>query len=251
MIEVKDLQKTYTGKVPVHALKGVSFDIPSGQFVALMGPSGSGKSTLLHQLALLDTPTSGGILLDGVDILSLSQHAATDFRLRHMGYVFQEYALIPELNAIENAFLPLMLLGIHRKEYIRIAGDLMDKVGLSDRLHHLISELSGGEQQRVAIARALVNKSKILFADEPCANLDTENKGIVLRLLRKLCNELGQTILMVTHEPEQREFADRVLWLRDGRLEKEEYISKDTQEEALHNGYRTDISSDPDYLKDD
>jgi putative ABC transport system ATP-binding protein len=250
MIKVTDLKKTYPGKVPVNALKGVSFEIPSGQFVAIMGPSGSGKSTLLHQLALLDQPTSGRILLDGVDTASLSQGKATDFRLRHLGYVFQEYALIPELNAIENAFLPLMLLGMKRKEFIRVSTELMDKVGLSNRLHHLISELSGGEQQRVAIARALVNRSKILFADEPCANLDTENKGIVLRLLRHLCNELGQTILMVTHEPEQREFADRVLWFRDGRLEKEEFISKETQEDALHNGYRTDLSGDPDYLKD-
>ena len=244
MIKVTDLKKTYTGKVPVHALKGVSFEIPSGQFVAIMGPSGSGKSTLLHQLALLDKPTSGRILLDGIETAGLSQGKAAGFRLHYLGYVFQEYALIPELNAIENAFLPLMLLGMKRKEYIRVSTELMDRVGLANRLHHLISELSGGEQQRVAIARALVNRSKILFADEPCANLDTENKGIVLRLLRRLCNELGQTILMVTHEPEQREFADRVLWFRDGRLVKEESIGKDVQEDAIHNGYRTDISSD-------
>jgi putative ABC transport system ATP-binding protein len=243
MIEVKDLNKTYPGKVPVHALKGVSFEIPSGQFVAIMGPSGSGKSTLLHQLALLDKPTSGQILLDSVDIGGLSQGKASDFRLRHLGYVFQEYALIPELNAIENAFLPLMLLGMKRKEFMRVSTELMGKVGLSNRLHHLISELSGGEQQRVAIARALVNRSKILFADEPCANLDTENKGIVLRLLRKLCDGLGQTILMVTHEPEQREFTDRVLWLRDGRMVKEEYISKEVQENAMRNEYRTDVSN--------
>lgn len=232
----------------MHALKNVSFEIPSGQFVAIMGPSGSGKSTLLHQLALLDKPTSGQILLDGIDISVLSQSKATEFRLKKLGYVFQEYALIPELNAVENAFLPLMLLGMKRKEYLKVSKELMGKVGLSDRLHHLISELSGGEQQRVAIARAMVNRSKILFADEPCANLDTENKGIVLRLLRKLCDDLGQTILMVTHEPEQREFTDRVLWFRDGRLEKDEYITKEVQQEALHNGYRTDISSEPDFL---
>ncbi len=250
MIKVTDLKKTYTGKIPVHALKGVSFEIPSGQFVAVMGPSGSGKSTLLHQLALLDKPTSGRILLDGIDTATLSQSRATDFRLRHLGYVFQEYALIPELNAIENALLPLMLVGMKRKEFIRVSTELMSKVGLSSRLHHLISELSGGEQQRVAIARALVNRSKILFADEPCANLDTENKGIVLRLLRKLCNELGQTIVMVTHEPEQREFADRVLWLRDGLLVKEETIDRAVREDALRNGFRTDVSSDPDYLQD-
>jgi putative ABC transport system ATP-binding protein len=243
MIRVTDLSMTYPGKVPVHALKGVSFEIPSGQFVAIMGPSGSGKSTLLHQLALLDKPTSGRILLDGVDIAGLSQGKASDFRLRHLGYVFQEYALIPELNAIENAFLPLMLLGMKRKEFLRVSTELMDRVGLANRLHHLISELSGGEQQRVAIARALVNKSKILFADEPCANLDTENKGIVLRLLRKLCDDLGQTILMVTHEAEQREFADRVLYFRDGLLVKEEHISKDVQQDAIHNGYQTDVSN--------
>jgi len=212
MIKVTDLKKTYPGHVPVKALKGVSFDIRPGEFIAIMGPSGSGKSTLLHQLALLDEPTSGQILLDGLDIATLTDRKRTDFRLRHLGYVFQEYALIPELNALENAYLPLLLLGISHRDYIKRTTDLMEKVGLGDRLHHLISQLSGGEQQRVAIARALVNKSKILFADEPCATPDTENKGIVLRLLRKLCDELGQTILMVTHEPEQREFTDRVIF---------------------------------------
>jgi len=250
MINVTDLKKTYPGHVPVKALKGVSFNVQQGEFIAIMGPSGSGKSTLLHQLALLDEPTSGKILLDGLDISTLTDRKRTDFRLRHLGYVFQEYALIPELNALENAYLPLLLLGLTHKDYIKKSTDLMEKVGLGDRLHHLISQLSGGEQQRVAIARALVNKSKILFADEPCANLDTENKGIVLRLLRKLCNDLGQTILMVTHEPEQREFTDRVLWFRDGRLEKAEYISKAVQENALHNGYRTDISSNLDFLNE-
>jgi putative ABC transport system ATP-binding protein len=243
MIKVTNLQKTYPGKVPVHALKGVSFEIPQGQFLAIMGPSGSGKSTLLHQLALLDTPTSGQILLDRLDIATLNDSKRTEFRLRHLGYVFQEYALIPEMNAIENAYLPLMLLGMKKKDYIRTSTELMERVGLADRLHHLISELSGGEQQRVAIARALVNRSRILFADEPCANLDTENKGIVLRLLRKLCDELGQTILMVTHEPEQREFTDRVLWFRDGRLEKDEHVSNEARQEALHSGFRTDISA--------
>jgi len=243
MIRVSDLKKTYEGHVPVHALKGVSFEVPQGQFVSIMGPSGSGKSTLLHQLALLDTPTSGQILLDGNDISRLSDWQKTEFRLKNMGYVFQEYALIPELNALENAFLPLLLLGLRRKDYMKIAGDLMAKVGLGERLHHLISQLSGGEQQRVAVARALVNRSKILFADEPCANLDTENKGIILRLLRKLCDELGQTILMVTHEPEQREYTDRVIWFRDGLIYREESISADARASAIKYGYRTDISA--------
>ena len=242
MISVSNLAKTYEGHVPVHALKSVSFEVRDGEFLSIMGPSGSGKSTLLHQLALLDTPTSGRILLNNLDVSHLSDNMKTDFRLRYLGYVFQEYALIPELDALENAFLPLMLLGYKRREYLKTTGEMMIKVGLGNRVHHLISQLSGGEQQRVAIARALVNKSKILFADEPCANLDTENKGIVLRLLRQLCDELGQTILMVTHEPEQREFTDRVLYFRDGRLEKEEKISIEVQENALRHGYRTDIS---------
>jgi putative ABC transport system ATP-binding protein len=250
MISVKDLKKTYPGRVPVHALKGVSFDIPKGQFVAIMGPSGSGKSTLLHQLALLDDPTSGEILLDGLDVSTLTDRKRTAFRLQHLGYVFQEYALIPELNAIENAFLPLMLLGMHRKEYMRATRELMESVGIGDRLHHLISELSGGEQQRVAIARALVNKSKILFADEPCANLDTENKGIVLRLLRKLCDELGQTILMVTHEPEQREFTDRVIWVRDGLIEKQEMVLAKERKSAMDKAFLTDQSGNGKFLND-
>jgi putative ABC transport system ATP-binding protein len=248
MINVTDLKKTYPGHVPVKALKGVSFNVQQGEFIAIMGPSGSGKSTLLHQLALLDEPTSGKILLDGLDISTLTDRKRTDFRLRHLGYVFQEYALIPELNALENAYLPLLLLGLSHRDYIRKATDLMVKVGLGDRLHHLISQLSGGEQQRVAIARALVNKSKILFADEPCANLDTENKGIVLRLLRKLCDELGQTILMVTHEPEQREFTDRVIFFRDGLIEREELINKETREAALHSAYLTDQSANSEFL---
>jgi putative ABC transport system ATP-binding protein len=248
MIKVKDLVKSYPGQVPVRALKGVCFEIPTGQFVAIMGASGSGKSTLLHQLALLDNPSSGQILLDDIDISTLSDQMRTEFRLKHLGYVFQEYALIPELNAIENAYLPLMLLGARKRDYIKATTDLMIKVGLGDRLKHLISQLSGGEQQRVAIARALVNKSKILFADEPCANLDTENKGIVLRLLRKLCDELGQTILMVTHEPEQREFTDRVIFFRDGLIEREETISKESREAALRRAYLPDQSASSEFL---
>lgn len=248
MISVKDLTKTYAGRVPVHALRGISLDVPKGQFVAIMGPSGSGKSTLLHLLALLDDPTDGRIILDGVDVSALSTRMRTEFRLRNLGYVFQEYALVPELNALENAFLPLLLLGLPRKDYTQATTELMEKVGLGDRLHHLVSELSGGEQQRVAIARALVNNSKILFADEPCANLDTENKGVVLRLLRKLCDELGQTILMVTHEPEQREFADRVIWIRDGLIEKEEIVHAEKKDLALRTTFLTDKGTNTDFL---
>jgi len=224
LIKVIDLKKTYEVRVPVQALKGVSFQVERGEFVAIVGPSGAGKSTLLHLLALLDTPTSGKIEIDGSDISTLSSHQKTAFRLKELGYVFQEYALLPELNALENVYLPLMLLGTARKEYVKTATGLLQTVGLGQRLHHLVHELSGGEQQRVAVARSLVNKPKVLFADEPCANLDTENKGIVMSLLRRLCNELNQTIVMVTHEMEEREYADRVVWIKDGIIEREEKI---------------------------
>jgi len=226
LIKVIDLKKTYEVRVPVQALKGVSFQVERGEFVAIMGPSGAGKSTLLHLLALLDPPTSGKIEIDGADISTLSYHQKTAFRLRELGYVFQEYALLPELNALENVYLPLMLLGTGRKEYVETATGLLQTVGLGQRLHHLVHELSGGEQQRVAVARSLVNKPKVLFADEPCANLDTENKGIVMSLLRRLCNELNQTIVMVTHEMEETEYADRVVWIKDGIIEREEKIGR-------------------------
>lgn len=226
MIEFTDLKKTYEGPVPVQALREVSLKVKRGEFVAIMGPSGAGKSTLLHLLGLLDTSTSGQIIINRIDVSKLSYYQKTAFRLKELGYVFQEYALLPELNALENVYLPSMLLGTARKEYIEAASNLLEKVGLGERLHHLIHQLSGGEQQRVAIARSLINKPKILLADEPCANLDTKNKRIVMRLLRELCNELNQTIVMVTHEMEEREYADRVIWLRDGIIEGEEKISQ-------------------------
>jgi putative ABC transport system ATP-binding protein len=210
--------------VPVEALKGLTFEIQQGEFIAVMGPSGSGKSTLLHMLALLDDPTSGSIFVDGTDISKLSSSQKTTFRLNKLGYVFQEYALLPELNAFENVYLPLMMLGAPARDYEKAARGMLETVGMGKRARHLISQLSGGEQQRVAIARALVNKSRILFADEPCANLDSKNKEIVLKLLRQLCDELRQTIIMVTHEQEQRLYADRVLWIKDGSMDREEKV---------------------------
>jgi len=224
IISVKGLKKTFEGAVPVEALKGLDFEIEEGEFLAIMGPSGSGKSTLLHMLAILDDPTAGAIIVDGTDISKLSSSQKTSFRLNKLGYVFQEYALLPELNALENVYLPLMMLGATVKEYEKAARDMMETVGLGKRAAHLISQMSGGEQQRVAIARALVNKSKILFADEPCANLDTRNSEIVMKLLRQLCDEFKQTIIMVTHEPEHRQHADRILWVKDGILDREEKL---------------------------
>jgi putative ABC transport system ATP-binding protein len=222
IISVTGLKKTFGGAVPVEALKGLDFEIVAGEFVGIMGPSGSGKSTLLHMLALLDEPSSGRIIVGGTDVSTLSTVQKTDFRLNNLGYVFQEYALLPELNALENVYLPLMLLGASFRDCEVKARQMMETVGLAQRTKHMISQMSGGEQQRVAIARALVNRSKILFADEPCANLDTRNSEIVMKLLRQLCDERKQTIVMVTHEPEHKTYTDRIIWIRDGSVDREE-----------------------------
>jgi putative ABC transport system ATP-binding protein len=221
MIEVKDLKRTYVvGKVEVYALRGVSFEVEKGEFLAIMGPSGSGKSTLLHQLGLLDTPTSGEIMIAGIDVISLSDHERTSFRLNQLGYVFQEYAILPELTALENVYLPSMMMGKKREAYLKSSTDILEMVGLGHRLHHLPRELSGGEQQRVAVARALVNKPKIFFADEPCANLDSESSMQILELFKKLNKELGQTIVMVSHEEWHKTYVERVIYLKDGLIEK-------------------------------
>ncbi|NCB20924.1 MAG: ABC transporter ATP-binding protein [Clostridia bacterium] len=224
-ISAKNLQKTYTGKTPTFALKGVDFNISSGEFLAIMGKSGSGKSTLLHQLALLDTPTAGELIVDEVDTANLSDQEKTTFRLQRLGYIFQEYALIFELNALENVLLPAFALNGYYQNNKDKAREMLAKVGLSERANHRPNELSGGEQQRVAIARALINSPKILFADEPTANLDTATSKEVLSLFRKLNKELGQTIVLVTHEPENRQYVDRIIWLKDGLLEKTEIVN--------------------------
>ncbi len=220
MIKVKNLIKTYPGDVPTQALKGVTLEIAEGEFVALMGRSGSGKSTLLHQLGLLDIPTSGNVLVNNVDVLKLSDTERTRFRLQHLGYVFQEYALIVEFTALENVYFPAMAFGDTSAK--KRAAHLLDLVGLGDRMNHYPSEMSGGEQQRVAIARSLINNPKVLFADEPTANLDTVSSEVVFKLFQKLNKELKQTILLVTHEPEDKKYVDRVIWLKDGLIKDNE-----------------------------
>lgn len=224
-IDAKNIKKTYPGKVETQALKGVNFTINSGEFVAIMGKSGSGKSTLLHQLALLDTPTSGDLIINNVDASKLSEAEKTIFRLQHLGYVFQEYALILELNALENVLLPAFALNGDYKNNKDRAMEILAQVGLRERADHRPNELSGGEQQRVAIARALINNPKILFADEPTANLDSASSKEVLSLFQKLNKELGQTIVLVTHEAENRQYVDRIIWLKDGLLEKIEIVN--------------------------
>ncbi len=222
MITVSNLKKTYPGKVPTPALRGISLEVAKGEFVALTGRSGAGKSTLLHQLGLLDTPTEGTLHLNGTDVETLSDAERTEFRLKNLGYVFQEYTtLIIELTALENVYLPHMAAGGATRHYREEAAELLRLVGLGGRLDHYPNELSGGEQQRVAIARALVNNPKILFADEPTANLDSVSAKTVLELFAKLRSEMGQTIVLITHEPEDvRPYVDRTIWLSDGLIEK-------------------------------
>ncbi len=219
LIEIKDLSRIYTmGEVNVRALNNVTFDIKRGEFAAIMGKSGSGKSTLLHQLGLLDMPTSGEIIFNGNNILGLSESEKARFRLLKFGYVFQEYALLPELTALENVYLPAMALGRRKEEYMKAGTEVLEQVGLGTRLHHRPREMSGGEQQRVAIARALINKPDILFADEPTANLDSISSKQIIELFQELNKETGLTILMVTHEPDDMRHVSKVVWLKDGEL---------------------------------
>ena len=219
IIATRNLSRTYImGKMQVTALNRVTLDIRRGEFAAIMGKSGSGKSTLLHQLGLLDTPTEGEITIDGAEISGLTEAERTRFRLEKFGYVFQEYAILPELTALENVYLPAMALGLSRDECVTKGMDALEKVGLAERADHRPRELSGGEQQRVAIARALINKPKILFADEPTANLDSISSKQILELFQALNRDMGQTILMVTHELEDGDIGTRVIWLADGEV---------------------------------
>ncbi len=212
MIEIEGLRKIfYMGKVEVHALRGIDLKIEHGEFVALMGPSGSGKSTLLNMIALLDTPTSGKMIIDGTDVSSLDEDMRADFRLRKIGFVFQFFSLLMELNSLENVAIPMIM---NKQKYDR-AGSLLELVGIGDRIDHYPNELSGGQQQRVAIARALANDPAIVLADEPTANLDTESAHQIVNIFREL-NKRGQTIVMVTHEPELGMRADRIIKIKDG-----------------------------------
>jgi len=223
MIIAQDLRRYYgLGAVQVRALDGVSLSIRRGEFIGVMGASGSGKSTLLHLLGLLDRPTSGSLTIDGVDVKALSEQQRTKFRLQRLGYVFQDYALVPELTAKENVYLPSMARGMTPPECTLLCTEILTVVGLGDRINHLPSQLSGGEQQRVAIARALVNRPALLLADEPCANLDTRNSKVILDLFRRLNHDLHQTIVMVSHEDWHRQYFHRVISMKDGVIEMEE-----------------------------
>ncbi len=220
MIEVRNLTKKFiNGETELIANKNLSFEVETGEFLSIIGRSGSGKSTLLYQMGLLDHPTSGDIFIDGENVTNLYADDRTKYRLRNLGYVFQDYALIPTLNAVENVAVPLIMKGYSISESYKIAGNALNEVGLSKKYNNLPNMLSGGEQQRVSIARALAGKPKILFADEPTANLDTETSKVVLNTFIDLNNK-GQTIIMVTHEKEFAVIGDRTLELKDGEIVK-------------------------------
>ena len=217
MIHVRDLHKTYrVGEVDVHALRGANLDVAHGEFLAVVGPSGSGKSTLFNVLGGLAAPTSGDVLIDGVNLRHLKESQRTEMRQRKVGFVFQKYNLLPTLTAADNIALAQDIAGIK----IRPADfdHTLELLGIRNRLHHKPSALSGGEQQRVAIARALVNQPALLLADEPTGNLDTANSSAVLDILRNLNKRIRQTILMITHNPEAAAFADRTVTMRDGQI---------------------------------
>jgi putative ABC transport system ATP-binding protein len=219
ILEVNNLEKIYSmGSVTVRALDGISLSIADGEMVCVMGKSGSGKSTLLRQLGLLDKPTSGEIYIDNKMVTHMSERIRADLRLRFLGYVFQEYALLGELTAHENVYLPGLMLGKRGVNFKKRATELLTIVGLKERINHLPKELSGGEQQRVAIARALINNPKIVFADEPCANLDTISSKTVMEILVKLNNEIKITIVFVSHDPDDKKYARKVVVLSDGKI---------------------------------
>ncbi len=227
MLEVKNLSKIYgLGEVQVRALDGISFTIADGDMVCIMGKSGSGKSTLLRQLGLLDRPSEGEIIIDGEDVTRLSDTVRGVLRLQHLGYVFQEYALLAELTAHENVYLPGMMLGEKGTDFRKRAKELLELVGLGKRIRHYPKELSGGEQQRVAIARALINNPRIIFADEPCANLDTISSKKVMETLVSLNKEMKVTVIFVSHDPDDKKYARGLLVLSDGKMGAEEGAPK-------------------------
>jgi putative ABC transport system ATP-binding protein len=218
MIYARNIIKTFKdGPVETHVLKDITLSIESGEFVAIMGKSGAGKSTLLYQLGLLDDPTSGEIEIDGIIVSKMSSNERTAFRLNQLGYIFQDYALLPELTASENVMVPLLMQGKSDREAKEIALASLQRIGLAHKENNLPSQLSGGEQQRVSIARAVAHNPKILFADEPTANLDNLSGEAVIEIFKDL-HKQGQTIVMVTHEKEYTTFCDRVIQISDGKI---------------------------------
>ncbi|MCW6086715.1 MULTISPECIES: ABC transporter ATP-binding protein [Clostridium] len=217
LLEVKSISKTYgSGEAAVHALKDVSFSVPKGEFVAIVGESGSGKSTLLNMVGALDTPTAGKVFIDGKDIFSMKDRNLTIFRRRNVGFIFQSFNLIPELNVEQNIIFPVLL--DYQKPDKKYLEELLTVLNLKERRHHLPSQLSGGQQQRVAIGRALITRPALILADEPTGNLDTQNSSEVITLLKEAARKYEQTIVMITHNRSIAQTADRILQVSDGIL---------------------------------
>ena len=229
IIKLENVKKIYhLGEVLVEALRGINLSVRKGEFLAIMGPSGSGKSTCMNMIGCLDVPTSGRILLDNIDISKLHESELARIRGKLIGFVFQQFNLIPSLNALENVMLPMMFQGKPRVERIKRAMELLDLIGIKKRAYHKPSELSGGERQRVAIARALANDPEVILADEPTGNLDSKTGRLIMELLKKL-NENGTTIVMVTHDENLAKYADRIALIRDGVIIGEEKIKIKTK----------------------
>jgi putative ABC transport system ATP-binding protein len=225
IISLRDVHKTYdTGEVKVHALRGVSLDIHGGEFVAIMGASGSGKSTLMNIIGCLDRPTSGTYLLDSEDVSKMSRTELAHVRNRKLGFVFQGFNLLKRHTAVDNVALPLLYAGITAGQRRQRALEVLQLVGLADRGHHLPNQLSGGQQQRVAIARALINRPHVILADEPTGNLDSKTSQEILVELQRLNRDLGQTIIMVTHENDVAAYASRLIIIRDGLVADDSFV---------------------------
>lgn len=219
LIKIRDMERHYkTREIIVKALNGVSFNIKKGEFVAVMGPSGSGKTTMLRILGLMDFQTKGEYSVQGLNVKELPEGERTYYRLTQLGYVFQDYALMNEMSALENVYVLSLMEGKSKKESIATAQEALDKVGLSSMGNRIPDELSGGEKQRVAIARAIAKKPSILFADEPCANLDTKTSEQVLEVFKTLNKKFGQTIVMVTHEEWHTKYVSRIIKMQDGKI---------------------------------
>ncbi len=226
IIHLDNIYKSYfMGKQSVSVLKGLSLDIRKNEYVALMGPSGSGKSTLMNILGCLDSPTSGSYVLNGQDVSKMQDDALADVRNKEIGFVFQQFNLLPRMSALENVALPLVYAGIPKKQRLEMAMDVIKKVSLEDRSHHKPNELSGGQCQRVAIARALVNNPSIILADEPTGNLDTKTSVEIMEIFNTI-HEGGNTVVLVTHEEDIANYAHRVIRLRDGKIETDEVMEK-------------------------
>lgn len=215
ILSVNDLSKTYgRDETKVEALKNVSFSVSKGEFIAIVGPSGSGKSTLLNLIGALDNPTTGKVIIDNKDIFLMNEQELSVFRRRNIGFVFQAYNLVPELNVEENIILPLLL--DYKKPDVKYIEELLEVLGLAERKHHLPSQISGGQQQRVAIGRALAGRPSVILADEPTGNLDSQNSKEVINLLRLSVEKYNQTLIMITHNQGYASFADRVFNVEDG-----------------------------------